>query len=93
MYGPRAPCLSVWNRVEIIYDERERAIDGLEIVPHNAVCHFAVDHACTWNAPETETKTICDLYCVRAYYSCENIAIVPCEASGSCVNHRLGQYV
>ena len=62
--GPRAPCLSIWNRVEIIYDERERAIDGLEIVPHNAVCHFALDQACTWNAPETKIKQ--RLWCVRA---------------------------
>ena len=42
------------NDVEIIYDESERAIDGFEIVPHKAVCHFAVDHACTSNATETK---------------------------------------
>ena len=93
MYGPRAPCLSIWNRVEIIYDERERAIDGLEIVPHKAVCHFAVDHACTWNATETDTNdNLCALVCACLLEMWIVIAIVPCEASGSCVNHRLGQY-
>ena len=33
-----------------------RAIDGFEIVPHKAVCHFAVDHACTSNATKEHKK-------------------------------------
>ena len=35
-----------------------RAIDGFEIVPHKAVCHFAVDHACTSNATEKKISAL-----------------------------------
>ena len=44
------------NDGEIIYDVSARAIDGFEIVPHKAVCHFAVDHACTSNATKENKK-------------------------------------
>ena len=44
------------NDGEIIYDVCAIAIDGFEIVPHKAVCHFAVEHACTSNAKKGKRK-------------------------------------